>query len=246
MVLDLKTNFKNNFTKIGLLSNRPIKFWNDEEEFYLTLPTVYDVYTNFDLMHFINFLDTDIGELKKGFVGIEITSHYELIKILLVLSKRQDDLKDLSKSFISAFKIILPDFFLDDFLNVNKNIRLTKSLFDEIIFILYESLDKKKITINEDDDEFTRIEKEAMLRAQRIREKSRELKGDSDNRTKLEDIIAAIIYEYPQYKLEDVFELNIYTLNYLFKYIGKIANYEVSKIAAGNGLSKKHKYFIEK
>jgi hypothetical protein len=209
------------------------------------LPTVYDVYTNTDLLYFIDFLDTEISELQKGFIGLEIKSHYELIKILMVLSKRQEDLKNLVASFIAAFKILLPEFFLDNFLNINKEIKLNKQLFDEIISILYVSLDKKRIIIKEEDDEFTKLEKEAALRAQKIREKSRN-KSTEKGTNFLEDMIASVIYEFPQYKLEDVFELNLYTLNYLFKYIGKIANYEVSKIAAGNGLSKKHKYFIEK
>ena len=119
------------------------------------------------------------------------------------------------------------------------------NLFDEIIEVIYKILGKEKIIIKDTDDEFTKREKEIKLRAQKIRNNKKN-KNSKDKDDSFENVIAAIIYEFPQYKIEDVFNLNIFTFNYLVKYIGKIANYEVSKIAAGNGLTKKHKYFIEK
>jgi hypothetical protein len=86
------------------------------------------------------------------------------------------------------------------------------------------------------------MEKQQKLRAQKIRS-GKKLDGKENS---VNDMIIAILYEYQQYKIEDIMKMNIYTFNYLFKYIGKIANYEVSKIAMGNGNTKKHKYFIEK
>lgn len=123
---------------------------------------------------------------------------------------------------------------------------LNETAFNEIIIILFKMLKKEKIIINEDDDEFTKRDKKNKLRIQRIKRNPKDKKeGDKDSTN---NMLASIIYEFPQYTLEDLFELNIYTIYYLFGYVGKIANYEVSKIAAGNGnlkKSKKHKYFAE-
>jgi hypothetical protein len=86
--------------------------------------------------------------------------------------------------------------------------------------------------------------KQNKLKIQRIKRNSK----DNKEGTGLNDIIAAILYEFPQYKISDVLDMNLFTLYYLFKYVGKIANYEVNKIAFGNGLVKKGqkiKYFID-
>jgi hypothetical protein len=102
---------------------------------------------------------------------------------------------------------------------------------------------KAKVHIVDGDDEMTQKMKKMQQKIAEIKSKGKKVNESS---TSFEDIFAALLYEFPQYKLEDLFELNIYTFYYLFRYVGKIANYEVSKVAAGNGLAKKHKYFIEK
>ena len=61
-------------------------------------------------------------------------------------------------------------------------------------------------------------EKKAILRAERIRKNA---KKEKDGNSTFEDSLIALVYEYPQYKIEDLFELNVFTFNYLFKYVGK-------------------------
>jgi hypothetical protein len=121
---------------------------------------------------------------------------------------------------------------------------LTKEIFDYIFDIVFKIMHKKpKVKIVDGDDEMTQKMKKIQQKIAEIKSKGKKMNESS---TSFEDIFAALLYEFPQYKLEDLFELNIFTFYYLFKYVGKIANYEVSKVAAGNGLAKKHKYFIEK
>jgi len=126
-------------------------------------------------------------------------------------------------------------------LRINKEIVVTNKLFNKIILVLYKTMKKEKIIINEDDDEFTKREKQMKLRVQKIKNQNGKKEGKDIN-----DIITAILYEFPQYKIAEILNMNLYTVYYLFGIVGKIANYEVSKIAAGNGLAKKHKYLIDK
>jgi hypothetical protein len=151
------------------------------------------------------------------------------------------DTQKLAEKFAKAFKIIVPDINLEGKLLKIQDFILTPELFNDIDTIIFKILEKERIKIEPEDDEIEKRLKEQKLKIQRIKQNSR--KKDS---LKFDDLFAAILYEFPQYKLEDIFELNIYTFYYLFKYVGRIANYEVSQIAAGNGLAKKHKYFIEK
>jgi vesicle coat complex subunit len=185
------------------------------------------------------------------FVGYKLPSHFDFIRVLSAVSERQEEVKPLFNNIRKGLQIILPDsYFEKDRFFIEKEIEADRKLFDEIIEITYTSMNKKFIkqeNIDEEEDEIKKMQKKAKMMAQKIRQKSKKDETSEEKSTKdFEDMLAAVLYEFPQYKLHDLFDLNIYTLHYLFRYVGKIANYEVSKIAAGNGLTKKHKYFIEK
>lgn len=234
-------NFNHNANKFYLLTNQPVIFTNSEEKensFKMTIPTLKDFYTNEDLIFCINLLEQDVEEIQK-MINIKIESHYEFIHLVNSFAAKNKEFKTLSDLIINGLKVIIPEITFNKILKI-KDIIVTEKLFNQIIEVIYMSLDKEKIIINEDDDEFTKREKLMKIKIQKIKRNSNNGKG-----TNIEDMIAAILYEFPQYKIEDLMKLNLYTIYYLFKYVGKIANYEVSKIAAGNGLSKKYSYFIE-
>lgn len=236
-------HFKHNFSELLLLSNQNIRFVIKEKvEFELVPMKVKDILFNEDLSWLIGFLQQDIKDISKKSGDLPIKTHYEFLIMILSLKDHSEDAKNLIQTFKRAMKVIIPEFdTTSKFMLVNKTF-LDEELFEEIVLIIFKIMGIRKTIIKSTDDEFTRREKEIKIRAEKIRAKGKK----QGKKQSFEDMIAAIIYEYPQYKIEDVFELNIHTFYYLFKYIGKIANYEVSKIAAGNGLSKKHKYFIEK
>lgn len=241
-------NFKNNYSEILLLSNKKITFERENEKFDMIPMSLSDILFNTSLGYLIGILDTDIEELKKQISGYNIKGHYEYFHLILTLGKKREEIRKVSKMLLEGLKTIIPEINFDDGVLKIKKIFVDKNLFSEIIRIIFAVLGREKTIILPEDDEFTRIEKEAKLRAERIRTKSKKNKEQNENENDdgLKNMLAAILYEFPQYQLKDLFELNIYTIHYLFGYVGKIANYEVSKIAAGNGLAKKHKYFIEK
>lgn len=236
-------SFKHNCTKFYLLTNKPVKFWNEEtdETFEIKLPTLDSLYNNNNLAYFINFIQEDLSSIQK-MINLQIGSHYEFIHLICSLSVKNKDFAILKNYFINALKLLNEKFEFKNILFIDK-IVITPEIFEQILDIIFMSLDKEITKIKPEDDEFTRMEKEAKIRADRIRKNSKNKDSKGSN---IEDIIAAILYEFSQYKIEDLMSMNLYTIYYLFRYVGKIANYEVSQIAAGNGLAKKHKYFIEK
>jgi len=239
------TNFNHDFSKIKLLANFNIVFKNEEKESFELIPMkVKDVYFNSDLAWFLNLIEQDIDELIKFFPNVEIQNHYEFIMLVLTIGERKEELKDIADLIIESLNILVPGIIFKNKQLKIYDIVVDQILFEQIIEVIYKIMGKKEpIKINDTDDEMTRRMKETQRKIQEIKSKGKKMDGKT---TDFEDMFAAIIYEFPQYKIEDLFDLNIYTFYYLFKYVGKIANYEVSKIAAGNGLSKKHKYFIEK
>ena len=240
------TSFKNNFSRLRLLANKNISFWDEKSElrFEMIPLKVEDLFFDERIAWFINLLETDMVEIQKSIQGYELKDHYDFLNLICILSIKDEDANSLKEMLLYALDKLIPGLtFKDKTFKIN-DYYFTKSLFEEVTDVLFKILDKERIVIKSTDDEFTRREKEAQLRAQRIRSNAKKDKEDS---TGLEDLFAALLYEFPQYKIEDLFGLNIYTFYYLFRYVGKIANYEVSKIAYGNGLLKKgkHKHFIE-
>lgn len=241
------TSFKNNFSTLRLLANQNITFWDEKSElsFEMIPLKVEDIFFDNDINWFIGVLEKDISELQKNIDGIIVKSHYDFITLILTMPENDNNITKLKKTIQNSFDKIVPGvFFKNKTFKINDDY-FTKQMFDEVVEILFKILKKEKITIKDTDDEFTKREKEAQIRAQKIRSQGKKINND-DKKSNIEELFAAILYEFPQYKLEDIFKLNIYTFYYLFGYVGKIANYEVSQIAAGNGLTKKHKYFIEK
>ena len=238
------SNFKNNFSNLLLLSNQNIKFWDSEVEFEVVPIKLKDLLFNESLSYLVSILDTELEQIQKNIKAIELKSHYDFIHLILSLKdKRGEGEKQMGDSILKGLKTFIPDIsFKSGSLQI-KEIFVDSKLFQQIIEVMFKSIGRNRTVIYEDDDEFTRMEKKAILRAERIRKNA---KKEKEGNSTFEDSLIALVYEYPQYKIEDLFELNVFTFNYLFKYVGKIANYEVSKIAAGNGLAKKHKYFIEK
>ena len=237
-------SFKNNYNKLLLLTNsNEVLFEVNEKSFILKIPTLYDVYFDNDIMFFLNYIDKEVSEIQKFTDYYEIKNHLDFIIFTLSIKDDTKEIQELKKTFWKTLKQLIPGIQFDKIMTVNQ-IFIGPDIFNEIIRILLESIGKDKIFIKDNDDEFTRIEKQAKIRADNIRKKG---KKEQENGMKIENILAAILYEFPQYKLEDLFKMNLHSIYYLFGYVWKIANYEVNKIALGNGLLKnnKFKYFIE-
>ena len=233
-------SFKHNCSKFYLLTNKPVIFTDGEKSFTVKLPSLQDIYINEDLNFFLDFVQKDLNEVK-GLINVDIETHYDFIHLVLNLTRINSEFNIIGNKILSALKSFNEKISFIKYLQI-EDIIITKDIFFSIVEVILMSLDKEMIKIKDEDDEFDRAIKQAKMRAQKIRNNAKETKDGLS----IEDMLVAILYEYPQYKLEDLMIMNLHTIYYLFRYIGKIANYEVSIIAAGNGLTKKHNYFVGK
>lgn len=240
-------NFNNNFSEIRLIANENIEFYDEDYEilFEIVPIKVKDVYLDNDLIWFINFLEADIEDLKKNFAGIEIKTHLDFINMVFMVINDTRKVSARTQIYNSLRKIVPQTTFKNNKIHFGE-IEINEQIMQDIRFVLLKMFHKKIEEAEEfaDEDDPKMAEFRAMQK--KIAKIKQNAKKKNSSSLSFKDVFAAILYEFPQYKLEDVFELNIYTFYYLFEYVGKIANYEVSKIAAGNGLAKKHKYFIDK
>lgn len=84
--------------------------------------------------------------------------------------------------------------------------------------------------------------KESEAKIRRIKQKRQEQFQES--RFSLENTIAAVMKEF-HFKFDEVLAMNMYTIFWYYNMALRYNNYRVETIAYGNGLIKKHKYFIE-
>lgn len=242
-------NYTNNFNKELLLINEPVTFTQTgtNKKILLKLPTLKQFFQHNSLMYLMGLLEKDVKELGKLISNVNIKNHYEFFSLVLALGQKIKELSKIREALIEAFSIILPEFdVIGGLIKFKNEVFMSSELFKEMHSIILRSMGKEEpIVINEEDDEFTRREKEAAIRARKIKESARrksQKQGDSD----FEKIFVAILYEFPQYTFTDLFDMNLYTIYFLYENVGKIAKYQVSQIAAGNGLAKSHGYFTEK
>jgi hypothetical protein len=139
------TNFKNNYSELLLLANEKITFTDLEQnlKFELVPMSLRNVLFNQELAIFLNYLDTDLEEVKKSIKGYDIDSHYDYLLLLLSLGAQREDLKPYSQELLNGFEIIVPGVnFVNKQLNIY-NFPLDKKLFNEIVILIYKILGKE-------------------------------------------------------------------------------------------------------
>lgn len=87
-------------------------------------------------------------------------------------------------------------------------------------------------------DEFEKRMRENEAKINKIKQKV------EDQSLELDKIMIAVMKEF-NLTIEEVLSLNLFTVFWYYVHALKINNYRVETIAFGNGLIKKHKYFIE-
>jgi hypothetical protein len=84
--------------------------------------------------------------------------------------------------------------------------------------------------------------KDSEDKIKKIKEKKQNT--DSEGKLELDKAVIAVIKEFNQ-SMEQVMNMNIYTILWYYNYALRFNNYRIETIAYGNGLIKKHRYFIE-
>ena len=243
-------NFTSDFQKELLLINRPVNFTHTGTSKKLTfnLPTLEDLFVHDEIMLLSTLLAKSVEDLQKMIPGVEIDSHFHFITLIVAMGEFNENFEDLRNSILKSFELLLTGLeSKSGIMTFENGLLFEEDLFNSFRKIFLLSLGNEEILeteTEEDDDEFTRREKEAEARVRRIKESAAKRKSKQEEGG-MEKMLVSILYEFPQYKMEDLFNMNLYTIYYLYKNVGKIANYEVMKIAAGNGLAKDFKYFTE-
>lgn len=197
----------------------------------MILPTLRDKLENWDYEIFVSFCATPLEEILKG-TNYNFNNRFSLFKcyknnnadIMPVLNKY-------FKKYMVGFK------YVDDSLYWGERL-VSKEVFE--IFCMYcaiacgvKSIEDSKLIITEemDDDEKHRIELEKKIR------KTKQQGSKASESTSLDLILAGVCREF-HYTYNELLDMTIYSIYYMYSLFGPIMNYQIGNIAAGNGLLK--------
>lgn len=232
--------FKDNFSDTTLLLNQPVHFllFNDEkytqliDEFDIKLPTIKEVFLDLKFQNFLSIIATPIETLQEQFYFIEnLSNHFQLFRMLILYAERFQF--NYINDLIYSFKILGLNITIQQSNFLINNSVVGYNLFSRWCEIILRAADLKSKDSYSQIPEIQAKQKEI----DRIKNQNK-TNSKEQNNIDFEQILLILSYHL-NYKIEEIIKLNVYLIHTLLGYYSNIVNYEVSKIATGNGLSKK-------
>ena len=240
---------RSNFTKLALLANTEIVVGydtpNSTVQYYnFRMPTVRET-TEFNFYTFLTFCILDEARLKEWFKNVEFETRYDLMKAIMA---QPSEFRELIALFLKRY-----------WLNCNQDadefFNMPKEIFDLFCLYLAVACGQKKFeevaeyendysTMTPEEIEWKKREKEYNDLISKARAKAKE--SDAHKGAGNELVIAAVVHDFG-FSMDEVLNMNFYTLYYYFGLTEKLASYNVDLIATGTGSVKKghkHKYWV--
>ena len=209
------------------------------ELYAMTLPVLEDKLMNLDFDAFIGFCNTPVEEFSKK-IGLKFKNKLSLFKFYK--NNKSDLIPVLDKYFK---KYMIGFHYVDDFLYWGNRV-ISAEIFET--FCVYisiaagvKSLEDTKNIITDDMDEF---EKKRILMEQKIAKTK--AKGREDVNIDLGKLLAGICKEF-HFTFDQLKQMTLYSIYYMYSLMGTITAYEIGNIACGNGLMKensKHNHWV--
>lgn len=231
-------SFEHNFIEQNILLNAIIRYSSeeDQEPILIKLPTIRDSVedANFDM--FVSLLFLKVEDYQKMGLVMKIESAAQgLIALVRESSAVRKQTEYFFEKFLINSKLSSKGVLVNDIPLTEEEVEF----FRKVILITYgvEKLEEEKDSV--DTSKMGAAEKAIYDRQQetlrRLEEaKKRKQKVSSEDQVNLPKIIAGVMKEFTM-TLEDIKDLNYYTLYYLFSYVFKIDHYDFMKRAAASG-----------
>ena len=226
------------FNRVQLLRNKPIKIERDSENGFLYVqgPSIGTVYED-ELLYFLVQLIIMSKEELIDYLKIK-NLKYSKMEIINLIFKETKDAELLSQKIS---EIIIDSQIEDEYLCVNgKEITDNEiSLIANILKIVmgqkkYDEVVVENKELSDQEKKLAELEK----KIQQKKQKQAEDKEVTEDKNVLEDIMAAVSYEFG-YTIEHMMNMNYFTLLWYYSYTGKIHVYRINHFALSSGMVKK-------
>jgi hypothetical protein len=232
--------FKHNVNKLNLLRNEAFYILTEEEKtIQFFVPTFRDYIEDENLTLFFSARDLKWEEVN---LNRSFENYYELLLFMAFNDLYSGPIVKTIYKFIPQAKILNTGIYIEEY-------KLSYEEFAFITDVWLVSMGAKKldeiITHAESDEELHPIMKKIKESEEKVRRIKKQKENQKDNGDfSLDKLMIAVIKEFGL-SMKEVWDSNLYTLMWYYEYALRYGNYRVNSIAFGNGLIKKHKYFIE-
>lgn len=241
---------RSNFTQTALMANSEIVIEYSQNEnkilYKFCMPSIKDT-TEFGFYSFLSFCIIPEKDLQEWFKSVNFTSRYELLQLIL---QEPNDFADLLLHFFKKY-------WLNWEKNADEFFSISKEVFDLFCLYLAVACGQKKFkevteyeedldTLSPEEREWKLKQKEYEDLISKTKAKNREQNTTNGNATGNELVIATVVHDFGL-SLQEVLDMNFFTLYYYFGLTEKLASYNVDLIATGTGSVKKghkHKYWV--
>lgn len=249
-------NFKTNFSKLNLLGNNLVKIYFEDKVVEFVPPNIRLYLMDIDFTDFMILIKQDVKTFNEVVKQSDflVNTNYDIILTIIKADYKTDIL-------IKYFKILFPNLEYKDSQFKFQDKPLTADEYDTLIqFILVSCAEKdfnefiKTLEVNQlPSSEDKKVEdnnkrmKEFQDRIDKIKNKTKNKKEEKNNpgsQITIDQIVIAILYEFSSLRLEDIYNMNMFTLLEFWKYVSEVVDTQIQIVAAGNGNIKKFTYFI--
>lgn len=227
--------------RLLLLSNSPIKVARGVENEFITIkgPTIKEFNESKSIFIAVEFLTSTVEQLKK-LIGISEDKNLKKDEILDAIL--QDS--DFSEMIMEGFSKIIPGIQIKNNFLVYNNLEVSSIDLENISKILNTVMGNLNEEEEKEEDlsKLSELERKMILNERKIKEKKEKLnkkentKEDS-NINPLEDILMAISYEFG-FTIDQMMDMNYFTLLWYYSYISKIHLYTFNLAAISSGAAK--------
>ena len=241
--------FKDNFSEILLIAEKPVIFYLDHPylvqtiDLVMKLPTLAQTLTDPHVQLAITIFQMSLKELQTTVKGITFESVWDM---LCQLNKLQPG-NQISRNVIYYLQLVFGDVFHEDadtHVWMLDRFEIDEELFNRIMEISLVAAGlkdyKDQLKYNQDKPQWL-IEKENEIK--RIKSQGKTKLGEYNSFQELTKILIPLNYELG-YSFEELFAMNYYHIQFLSRYIPKMIGYDISKRQIMS--KKKIKYITDK
>lgn len=236
--------FKTDLNKLLLLGNKTIHIFFKDKIVNFIPPTLELLYS-YNFSELKTVLDTDYTTID---LHIIVENQYEFFLAFLKISDHRDIImENFNKIFpniiYSKNQLFCDDLPItnDEFLVLRDFLKVTCAEQDLSTILPEAQVEQEE---EKPKGKFAELFNKLQDNEEKLKKmKEKNKKGSSGNIT-IDQIVVAIIYEFPSLKIEDVFQMNLFSILEMWKYVSKVIDTKIQITAAGNGLVKNFTYFI--
>lgn len=254
-------NFKTNFGKIALLGNVPIYIRFSNKTINFVPPNIKLYLLDDDFAYFLYIVKMTPEEFKTFNEKFIVENKYEtLMSVLKIDPNANTIVSNLLKVFPnltykkSCLMVDEEVVTAEEYEVLLKMLLISCGEMDMDLFMNQVQVAAKpprELTPSEKRAKEVEEKLERIKKTGKKREKEKQPDTKSENNTAsksstimIDQIIIAILYEFPSLTLEGVYNMSMFTLLDFWSYIQKVVDNQIMIVAAGSGHVKKFTYFI--